>query len=374
MNPSEEQPDGSAYDSKQKQSQKCPPDQKSDKERIDSAAAVQNAVEGTEDHRDFSVRFPKKQRAQRRTQRHRNNGGKAERDAHRNGKLHVDASDHAAVKCKRCIAGDGHKRGRDDRAGDLPHAFQSRLSGRKSFPLHQRLAVLHDHDGVVAEGPDDENQPEHRQNVDAVIQCIEKRKGAEQSDRNRDRGNQCRPPVLQEKPGDQNHEQKRGNQRGHNFRHGHLDELGRIVGDNTADALREHLVPFLKFRLDPVDRLQRIGFRRAVNAQTDRFPAVEQTFPRIGARTDFHFRNVLHAHDAAVLVMPDDNVSEFLRRHEPSLDIQFVIDVMIGMLRSDGSRRGLNVLRLHGCGDVRGGNAEPRHAQRIQPQTHGILP
>lgn len=36
---------------------------------------------------------------------------------------------------------------------------------------------------------------------------------------------------------------------------------------------------YVKFRLDPVDRLQRIGFRRAVNAQTDRFPAVEQTFP-----------------------------------------------------------------------------------------------
>ena len=53
-----------------------------------------------------------------------------------------------------------------------------------------------------------------------------------------------------------------------------------------------------------------------------------------------------------------------------SFDVEFEVDVPVGVFGADGTGGGLNVLGFHGGGDVGGGDAEAGHPQRIQPDAH----
>ncbi len=51
-------------------------------------------------------------------------------------------------------------------AGDLPHGFDGGVMGRQPLLGHDPFDVLHDHDGVVHQQADDDDQGEHGQGVD----------------------------------------------------------------------------------------------------------------------------------------------------------------------------------------------------------------
>lgn len=188
--------------------------------------------------------------------------------------------------------------------GDLAHAFDGRLLRRQSFAFHQRLAVFYHHDGVVAQRTDHENQAEHGQHVDAVIEHQHEGKCSQKRDRNGDGGYQSRPPVLQKKPCDQYHQKQRRNDGRDDFRHGNADEFGRVVSDLIADAGRETFRPGVEFGLDAPDCRQRIRFRRPVDRHGDGFPAVENAFSRIALGADPNAGDILQENYAAVRITP----------------------------------------------------------------------
>ena len=99
------------------------------------------------------------------------NRRKAKGDAHRNCELHVEPPDHAAVEQERHVARECDERRCDDRARELVHAAEGGVTRGKSVALDQRLAVLGYHDGVVAQGADHEDKPQHREEVDGIPEC-----------------------------------------------------------------------------------------------------------------------------------------------------------------------------------------------------------
>ena len=105
----------------------------------------------------------------------------------------------------------------------------------------------------------------------------------------------------------------------------------------------------------------------------DRLFSVEKAGPLVGARADFDPGDILQANDAAVGVVSDDDVAELFGSGQPPLDVEFVVDVPVGVFGTDGTGGGLKVLRFHGGGDVGGGDAEAGHPQRVQPDAHRVL-
>ncbi|MPM57231.1 hypothetical protein SDC9_104053 [bioreactor metagenome] len=82
--------------------------------------------------------------------------------------------------------------------------------------------------------------------------------------------------------------------------------------------------------------------------------------------------DILEAHQIAFAVIAYDDVAEFLGRLEPALDIEFVLKVFIAVFGPDGAGRRLDVLRLHGIGNVFGRNAETGHPDRVEPDAHAV--
>ena len=323
-------------------------DQNPREEQIDLPAEIQHGVERTEEQRHMVVRFLEQQGAQGRAERQCDHGGEAQRNAHGNGELHVDDADHAAVEHQRRIAGDRDERGGDDGSADLLHRLDGRLLGIEFLAFHQRLAVFHHDDGIVAQGPDHKEQPEHRQNVDAVAQGIQERHRADQGDGNRHGRDQRGAPVLQEHPGDQHHQRKRDDDGRRDLLHRDLDERGRIVGGFHRHACREKLLPFFQFGVDALHRCHGIGVRVAVHLHRHARSAVVDVHSTIGAGADFDLCDVAEMHDAAVRIMAQDDVPEFLGGLQAALDVQLERHEAVALFRADCSGRGLDVLRFHG--------------------------
>ena len=88
---------------------------------------------------------------------------------------------------------------------------------------------------------------------------------------------------------------------------------------------------------------------------------------------DLNAGDILQENYAAVRITPQHDISEFLRGLQPSLNVQFVIHILIAVFRADGTCRRLNVLFFDGRGDVRRREIQSRHAQRIEPDAHGVF-
>ena len=157
-------------------------------EQIAASTGIDSRIERREDLERLFARRLEDVGAQNRRKYERDHRRKAERDTHRHGELHVHHADHAGIESERHVAGERHERGGDDRAGNLRHRLGRRLLGGKPFADHERLAVLHHHDRVVHERTDDENKPEHGQDVERVPERIKERERTEKRDGNRDRG------------------------------------------------------------------------------------------------------------------------------------------------------------------------------------------
>ena len=78
-------------------------------------------------------------------------------------------------------------------------------------------------------------------------------------------------------------------------------------------------------------------------------------------------------HDAAVRIMAQDDVPEFLGGLQAALDVQLKRHEAVALLCADGSGRGLNVLRFHRLRNVGRGYLQSGHLDRVQPNPHGVL-
>ena len=106
--------------------------------------------------------------------------------------------------------------------------------------FHQPLDVLDHHDRVVDQQADRQHQPEQGQRVDREAGDVEHRERAEQHDRDGDRRDQQRAPVLQEDEHHDDDEDDRLDQRLHDLLDRQLDEVGGVVGVGELRALREN--------------------------------------------------------------------------------------------------------------------------------------
>ena len=101
------------------------------------------------------------------------------------------------------------------------------------------LDVLDHDDCVVDHDAHRQHQPEQRQGVERVAECLECREGADDRHRNGNDRNDGGAPLLQEQHHDEHHEQG-GLEQGLDHLMNRLsDEYSRVVDDRVVDSLRE---------------------------------------------------------------------------------------------------------------------------------------
>ena len=149
------------------------------------------------------------QRRQRRGERERVEGGERDREGDGERELLVEASRGSREEGDRNEHGDEHQRGRDHRAGHLAHRLRGRGVRRRCALSHVALDVLDDDDGVVHHQAGGQRDAEERQGVDGEAEELDEAEGADQRDRDGDRGDQRAAPVLQEEEDDEDDEDDR---------------------------------------------------------------------------------------------------------------------------------------------------------------------
>ena len=117
-------------------------------------------------------------------------------------------ADDAAHQQQRNEHGDQRDADGHDGEADLARALERRLQGRQAF-LDVPIDVLQHHDGVVDHEADRDGQRHQRQIVQAVVEHVHHRRGAEQRQRHGDARNDGRPGVAQEQE-DHHHDQRDG--------------------------------------------------------------------------------------------------------------------------------------------------------------------
>ena len=316
--------------------------------------------------------FAQHYRAERGRERHRVDGGEAERDAHRDRELGVDLADHAAVEGDRRVHRDDHQRGRDQRAGDLAHGFERGVARRESvFLNHAHTAFGHAY-RVVHDRADDEDQREHRQRVDAHAEGLEEDERADERHRYRHRRDDRGAPVLQKGPGYHDHEQEGQEQRGHDLLHRHADEVGGVVAEGALHALGEVLRQFFQLGVHAVEHVERVGVVEFEDGERDRRLAVEVGGPGVAVAAEFHPGHVAQPDEPVVVSGLDDDVFKLGGFAEPPLGVDLELHAVAGKLRADRAGRRLHVLVGHRGADVRSSDAEGAHLVGVHPDAHAV--
>ena len=105
------------------------------------------------------------------------------------------------------------------------------------MPLH----VFDNHDGVVDHQSGSERDAEQGERVDREAEDLDKSKGADKRDRDRDRRDDRCAPILQEQEDHDDHDDDGFAQRLHDFTNGVADHGGGVEGDYILQARREGL-------------------------------------------------------------------------------------------------------------------------------------
>ncbi len=157
------------------------------------------------------------------------------------GKLAVDDAGGTAEKGHRQEDRRQHGGNAPQGAGDLSHGLDGRLLGRQPFFGHDSFHVLDNHDGVVHQQADDNDQGEHGQGVDGKTAGRQHPEGAQQHHRHGDGGDQGGPDILQEEEHDDKDQADRLDQGLDHLFDGDLDKGGGVVGIDHLHAGRESI-------------------------------------------------------------------------------------------------------------------------------------
>ena len=143
-------------------------------------------------------------------------------------------------------------------------------------------------------------------------------------------------------------------------------KVGRIVGDRGFQARRQLALDARQDRAHAVDHGQRIGLRRAIDADEHRLEAVENRrgIDALGPKLDF--RNVAEPHQR-VAMGRDHQLPERLGAVERGQRV----DADLGVVAFDLAGRGGEVVGGERRPHVIRGHAERRHAGRVEPDAHG---
>ena len=166
---------------------------------------------------------------------------------------------------------DGHG---DDRQRDLVGAPDRRIERRHAL-LDVAVDVLHHHNRVVDHETDAEHERQQREQIDRIAERHQRDHHADQRKRDGDDRNEGRAQIAEEQENHHDHDRRRfGERLGHLVNRG-ADEGRRIVGDGGSQTSRQLALDVRQDRAHAVDHGQRIGLRRAIDADEHRLEAVE---------------------------------------------------------------------------------------------------
>ena len=200
----------------------------------------------------LDVFHPQESRAQRGRQRQREHGGEEDRDRESDRELAVDPAGRTGEEGHRQEHRDQDQRDPDDRAGDLVHCLARCRKRAEPFFAHDALDILDHDDRVIDEDADREHHAEQRQHVDRKAEQPQAQTGTGQRDRDHQRRDQRRAPVLQEQEHDEKDQHHRLDQRLDHFLDRNLDEGRGIVGDRPGDIVGQARTDFGHPFVDPL--------------------------------------------------------------------------------------------------------------------------
>ncbi|MNT13728.1 hypothetical protein D3C72_1487090 [compost metagenome] len=187
-------------------------------------------------------------------------------------------------------------------------------------------------------------------------QQIERSKGADNGDRNRQQRDDRRAPGLQEQDDHQNHQQHRFKQ-GIYYRADRIAyEHRRVVRRFPAHAVRKTGRQLGHFGPHRIGQFDGIGTRCLEDTNPHRVFIIELGTQRIAAGTHFNTRHVTQADDLAVVAAFENDITELFLSLQAALrvDRQQVIAAGRHRFRPQLAGGNLHVLLLHGGNHVRG--------------------
>jgi hypothetical protein len=152
--------------------------------------------------------------------------------------------------------------------------------------------VFHHDDRIVHHDAYREHQPEQRQRVQRVAECLECRERADDGHRHGDDRNDGGAPFLQKQHHDQHHEQRGFEQGFDHLVYRLSDEHRRVVDDRVVDPLRKALLERGHRGTHILRQFQRVGARLQKHRHRHRGAIVEQAAQRVFARTHLHASNL----------------------------------------------------------------------------------
>ena len=237
------------------------------------------------------------------------------------------------------------------------------------------LDVLDHHNGIIHHDSDGQHHAEQRQGVNGEPEGLHARQSADEGDRHGHRGNQRRPPALQEQVHDEHDQHHRDSQRQSDLMDGDLDEAGRVIGDVVLHAGGKALGELIHLPLNALGSVERVGARRkerdekrvglavppsfqvvGLGAQLDLGHVLEADHVPVRERSDNHFLKVFHLRQAALRDHRDGELRAFGRGLPPD--------------RAGGK---IPVLLADHVRNVARREVELRHPYRVQDQSHAIV-
>ena len=176
---------------------------------------------------------------------------------------------------------------------------------RDAVLFHVPENVLVDDHGIVDHNADRENQPEHRHDVEREASPVDERESRHDRGRNRQAGNECGAPILDEEQNRDRHQNGRHHQVEIHLLDRPHDVPRLVLHDERLNIGREQLAELLESLPDAFHHRHRVASRLLLNDQTDGIPPVEPGetagfFERVFDATD-----VADAHRVSILVGHD---------------------------------------------------------------------
>ena len=292
------------------------------------------------------------------------------------GKLRQHFSGEAGQESRRQKHRHQHQRDADDRTEELTHGAHG--SVMRAEPLFDIFADgLHDHDGVVDDNANGQNNAKQRRQVHRIAQRIHADKGADNRDGNGCRRHKRGAEVLQKNQNDDQHQKAGLIESVIHLIDRLINENGRIERDAILHILGEALRQLRHLLFDRLADLQRVGFRRLEDGDASRGPVVDLALLRIGLRTELDAGDILNSDQpAAISVLRlDDDFGELGRVIKPRKNIDRVLKVLIGRGRRHARLPGRDKLALLGdrLDHILRHEPEGVELARIHPYAHGVF-
>ena len=323
----------------------------------------------------LDVFHPQESRAQRRRQRQRQHGGEEDRDRESDRELAVNPAGRAGEEGHRQEHCDQDQRDPDDRTGDLVHRLARCRKRAEPFFAHDALDILDHDDRVIDEDADRQHHAEQRQHVDRKAEQPQAQTSAGQRDRDHQRRDQRRAPVLQEQEHDEKDQHHRLDQRLHHFLDRNLDEGRGIVRDRPGDIVGQARADFGHPFVDPLGGCERIGACRQLDRHAGHRLTIERSRCGIALRADLDPRDIAQPDAGAARICAQDDPPELVLGLEPVLGRDRGGDLLAFLQRQRPQRpaRGLRILLADRGHDRTGRKIVGSQLFGIEPDAHRIF-